>query len=210
MFAKVFWKVVGLAAVVTLPAVGFTAYDLLWKKGGAGGEGPATTSGGTATVIPAPVAALLPGTEQNVEGPAVQDLAEVLRFDVTPEWILRRWPRVSTIQAQLELQGYRVPLVTGTGEGDLAGALTYYYNAQHQVQRITFKGTTGDPHNLLAFVAGRLQFVWRPTNDPGLTVYEGVRSNGKAAGSLQLRSARIVKASEPYTRFEVELTVERE
>jgi hypothetical protein len=209
MFTKVLWRVAGLAAVVTLPAVAFTTYDLFWKKGGARGEGSAATSGGTATAPPAPAAALLPGAIPNVEGPTVQDLAEILRFDVTPEWILRRWPRVSTGLARLQLQGYRVPLVTGTAESDLAGALTYYFNPQQQLQQITFQGTTGDARNLVAFLAGRLHFVRRLTNDPGLTVYEAVRSDGKPAGSVRIRSAGIVKASEPFTRFDVELALER-
>ena len=53
-------------------------------------------------------------------------LAEVLRLDVTVEWVLQRWPRVTTGLPQLQLQGYRVPLVTGTkddGRGRLADLL---------------------------------------------------------------------------------------
>ncbi len=61
----------------------------------------------------------------------------MLRFDVTVEWVMQRWPRVSTGLPYLQLQGYRVPLVTGTKVADLAGSLTYYFNARQQVQRIT-------------------------------------------------------------------------
>ena len=68
-------------------------------------------------------------------------LAEVLRFDVTVEWVMQRWPRVTTGLPQLQLQGYRVPLVTGTSLSDVAGSLTYYFNARQQVQRITLRGT---------------------------------------------------------------------
>ena len=56
-------------------------------------------------------------------------LAEVLRFDVTVEWVMQRWPRVSTGLPYLQLQGYRVPLVSGTSLRDVAGSLTYYFNA---------------------------------------------------------------------------------
>ena len=42
-------------------------------------------------------------------------LVEVLDFNVTVEWVMQRWPRVSTGLPYVELQGYRVPLVTGTG-----------------------------------------------------------------------------------------------
>jgi len=211
MFTKVLWRIVGLAAVVALPAAAFTGYDWFWKKGGVKGEGspPAAGGGPTAGIPAAPVAALLPGADQNVEGPMVSDLAEVFRFDITPDWILRRWPHVTTGLAQLQLQGYRVVLMTGTAESDLAGALTYYFNAQQRLERITFQGKTGDARNLVAFLTGRLQFSRRLTNDPGLTVYEAVRPNGKPVGGVRIRSAGIVKASEPYTRFDVELALER-
>jgi len=56
--------------------------------------------------------------------------------------VISRWPRVSAGLAELQLQGYRVPLVSGTTANDLAGALTYYFNSRQQVQRITFQGTT--------------------------------------------------------------------
>src|SRR5687767_3347320 len=61
-----------------------------------------------------------------LEGPAVADLAEVLRFDITPAWLTQRWPRVMNARhAAGSLQAYRVPLVTGAKPTDLAGSLTY-------------------------------------------------------------------------------------
>ncbi|MFH1922777.1 MAG: agmatine deiminase family protein, partial [Planctomycetota bacterium] len=56
-----------------------------------------------------------PGTEIPVEGAPVENLHEVFRFDVTPDWIVRRWPRVSAGLPYLELQGYRAPLVMEGG-----------------------------------------------------------------------------------------------
>ena len=90
-------------------------------------------------------------------------LAEVLRFDATVDWVLQRWPRVTTGLPYLQLQGYRVPLVTGTGLADVAGSLTYYFNARQQVQRITFRGTTGDPQRFGSLVGQPLPFY--PTSD---------------------------------------------
>lgn len=136
-------------------------------------------------------------------------LTEVLDFNVTVDWVMRRWPRVSTGLPQVELQGYRVPLVTGTGPADLAGSLTYYFNARQQVQRIAFRGTTGDPSALVALLSGRFHFARRLANDPGVVLYEAVDANNRSAGSLRIRSARVVKASQPYTRFEIDLAVER-
>ena len=136
-------------------------------------------------------------------------LDEVLSFDRSVEWVMQRWPRVSTGLTYLQLQGYRVPLVTGTGLSDVAGSLTYYFNAGQQVQRITFRGTTGDPTPLGDPSAGRYHFARRLTNDPGLVLYEVVDSGNKPAGTLKIRSARVVKASQPYTRFEVDLAMDR-
>jgi hypothetical protein len=136
-------------------------------------------------------------------------LAEALRFDVSVRWVMQRWPRVSTGLPYLQLQGYRVPLVTGTRISDLAGSLTYYFGAQQQVQRITFRGTTGDPNALAAFLTGRYGFARRLTNDPGVVLYEAVNSSNQPVGSLRIRSAPVVKASQPYTRFEIDLVMDR-
>jgi hypothetical protein len=133
----------------------------------------------------------------------------VLNFDATVDWVMRRWPRVSTGLPDLQLQGYRVALVTGTSLTDLAGSLTYYFNPRQQVQRIAFRGTTGDPSALVALVTGQFQFARRLTNDPGVVLFEKVDSSNHSAGALKIRSARVIKANQPYTRFEVDLAVDR-
>ena len=74
----------------------------------------------------------------------IQPLAAVFRCDITPPWVMSQWSRVSTGLAELDLHGYRVALISGTREGDLAGSLTYYFNIQQRLQRITFQGSTGD------------------------------------------------------------------
>jgi hypothetical protein len=156
----------------------------------------------------APVAAM--GTNPAVpQNPAQPTLDEVLRFDVTVEWVMQRWPRVTTGLAHLQLQGYRVPLVTGTKLNDVAGALTYYFNALQQVQRITLRGTTGDPGLLMALLTSRYHFVRRLTSDPGLVVLESVDSSNRLVGTLQIRSASVIQADQPYTRFAFDLTMDR-
>lgn len=144
-----------------------------------------------------------------LDGKPVQDLADVFRFDVTPGWVLRRWPRVSTGLAELPLQGYRVPLVTGVAETDLAGALTYHFNPQQQLQRITFQGTTGNPRELIRLLTTRYRFTRRLTNDPGLFVYEVPQPGGEATSVLEIRPVGVIKSSEPNRRFEVDLVLER-
>jgi hypothetical protein len=143
------------------------------------------------------------------DGTPIQRLADVIRFDVTPTWILGQWPRVSTGLGQLQLQGYRVPLVTGTAEDDLAGALTYYFNPHQQVQRIAFYGSTGNPGKLLALLNARFGFVRRLVNDPGLLLYEVPERGGPPQSTLRIESAQIIRASDPYHRYTVSLLIER-
>jgi len=144
-----------------------------------------------------------------VEGPPTSNLAEILRFDVTADWIQSRWPQVATGLAHLQLQGYRVPLVTGTEPTDLAGSLTYYFNPKQQVQRITFHGTTGDARKLVSLLTNHYRFVYRRTNDPGLFIYESASPDGKINNVLRVRQAGVLKSSDPLRRFSVDLVIER-
>ena len=137
------------------------------------------------------------------------DLADVFRFDLSPDWVVGRWPRVSAGLAYLELQGYRVPLVTGTAEDDLAGALTYYFNPRQQLQRITFQGTTGNARRVVDLVTSRFGFARRMINDASVFLYEIPGPDGRATSFLWIRPAPVVKASDPHRRFEVALVIER-
>lgn len=147
------------------------------------------------------------GASWAVEGPPAR-LDEILRFDITPEAVVSRWPRVTTGLADLELMGYRVPLVTGAGQADLAGSLTYYFDQRRQLRRIMFKGTTGDLSALRA-VLGRFGMVHRPTNDPALMVFEAIGPAGKTNGLARIRTAPVIQASDPLRRYEVHLVVDR-
>ncbi len=134
------------------------------------------------------------------------DLAEALRFDVTPAWVVRRWRWVSAGLSQLPLNGYRVPLLTGTGEDDLAGALTYYFNSRQQLQRITFQGTTGDAAKLIRVLRSRFQFARRLADDPTLIHYEAPAGHGPAKSFLDVR---MIRPTDPFHRFDVALSIER-
>jgi hypothetical protein len=160
------------------------------------------------------VAAAIPATSEKsskpaIEGAPVADLAEVFRFDVTPSWVTQRWPRVSTGLANLQLEGYRVALVSGTRPTDLAGALTYYFNSAHQVQQITFRGTTGDTRSLVRMLTSRYRLARRITNDPGTVIYEAVNPVGKTTSMARIHQAAVVKADDPNRRYVVELVLER-
>jgi len=144
-----------------------------------------------------------------IAGPPTTDFGEVFRFDVSPHWVVGRWPRVVTGLAQLQLSGHRVPLVTGTQPTDLAGALTYYFDNTQTCQRITFRGTTGDPSRLIEFLARRYRFAHQQANDPALFLYKAVDRNNQMLGSAEIRAAWNISAEQPYRRFEVKLQLER-
>jgi len=134
------------------------------------------------------------------------DLAEVLRFEISPDWVMRRWPWVSAGLSKLHLQGYRVPLVTGTFPDDVAGSLTYYFNARQQCEQITLEGTTGDPTGLLKVLIARHGFARRLTNDPGLFRYEVPTLRGPAKSYLDIR---LIQPNDPHRRYQIELVLVR-
>jgi hypothetical protein len=208
--------VAGLSLAVGGPASVFSTAHLMTGTNGAAPPGVTAqaTQQGTAGTISQTPAIAQPGSPMTVNLPPIQSmptpsLAEVLNFDVTVESILRQWPRVTTGLPYMQLQGYRVPLVTGGALTDVAGALTYYFNPRQQVQRITLRGTTGDPSVLATILTTRHQYTRRLTNDPGLILYEVVDSSNHPAGTLKIRSANIVSTSQPYMRFEVDLVMDR-
>ncbi|HET6882085.1 MAG TPA: DUF6690 family protein [Pirellulales bacterium] len=172
------------------------------KPGAAPNE--AATSVGAASDLP-PLAG---GAELLAQAPTKNDLAEVFRWDVTTAWILGHWPRVSAGLSDVEMQGYRVPLVTGAATDDLAGSLTYYFNKRQRVERITFYGTTGDSRRLVALLAGKFSFVRELNDDPSLFLYR-VREGRKVVSELRIKPAHIVRSDEPFSRFEIALLIQR-
>jgi len=139
---------------------------------------------------------------------APRELTEVLRFSVTPEWIFQHWPRVSTGLSQIDLHGYRVPLVTGTSEQDLAGSLTYYFDKNQQLERILFKGTTGDPHKLVMLLTTYYGFTRQKSNDPGLHLYQ-VKRSSKTISELRIKPSKVVRADSPRSRYQIDLAIAR-
>ena len=136
----------------------------------------------------------------------VCDLTEALRFDVSPQWVTYRWPRVTTVLAETELQGLRVPLVTGTKTDDLAGSLTYYFDKAQRVQRITFQGTTGDARKLVSHVTKNFGLKSVPALGPGLYMTQW---NGKPISSLKLAWPPVISQDVPNFRCLVELDLSR-
>lgn len=232
MWKKGLLSVAGLVAAFCAPVLFYKA-PAIWKNLSRGGsqtapdtpppptyansQTPPTASGPVKTVdvtasrpIEPPTPPIVTVGSNTVAITPTQGFGDVFRFDVNPQWIAQRWPRVSTGTADLQLSGFRVPLVTGTSQNDLAGALTYYFNANYQVQRVTFNGTTGNYLPLVGFLQSQYHFVRRITGDPSIQLYESVKSDGKSsAGTARFHTAPTLKANDLRRRFEVELVIER-
>ena len=87
-----------------------------------------------------PSAGAVPGTSQFAsqppqDGSQLRHFSDLFRFDITPEWVVQNWPRVSSQLAEFSFSGLRVPVVSGTSIHDLAGSLTYYFDSQQRLQR---------------------------------------------------------------------------
>jgi hypothetical protein len=149
-----------------------------------------------------------PAAAKNIEGLPAQNLVEVLNFNGSPDWVTARWPRVTTGLAHPDLQGYRVPLVTGTAPDDLAGSLTYYFSADRTVQFITFHGVTGDPRKIISHVVQRYGFKPQRTDDPSLTVFMS-KWNGRPVSELRIQTARVLRADQPNLSYRVDLAMKR-
>lgn len=174
---------------------------------------PANTATGGTAATRSSHPALMPfrtasNTRLPLEGAEVQDLATVLNFNLTPHWVMGHWQRVSTGLAELDMQGYRVPLVTGTTELDIAGSLTYYFNPKQRVQRITFQGTTGDARKLVSVLVTNHEFVRQIAPDARLFLYQRLEGR-KVIGELHIKPAPVLNNGDPWRRFEVALVMDR-
>lgn len=106
-------------------------------------------------------------TAKPIDFVPVTNLAEIIRFDVYPNWVKSRWKRVSTNPGDAGLHGLRVALVTGTNTWDLHGSLTYYFDVNQRAQRITFRGWTGDSSRLVNLLTSQFGLKAQPTHWAG-------------------------------------------
>lgn len=143
---------------------------------------------------------------ETLAGPRVSNLGEVIRFDVSPGWVTSRWPRVTTTLAESGLEGLRAPLVTGTKVDDLAGSITYYFDRNHRVQRLTFDGYTGDDRKLIALVEKHYGLRSEPTLGASMYV---ARWNARPTSVLRVTRAPIITADSPNSQVRVSLELNR-
>lgn len=130
----------------------------------------------------------------------INSLSEVLRFDIPPAWVMQHFPRVNTGLAEMQLDGMRVPLITGTRPDDIVGTLTYYFDRFQRVQRITLHGVTGDPTRLGTELQQNYRLQQQPALGGGLYT---TNWNGKPASLLHVAPAALITVGQQTARFEI-------
>lgn len=214
MFGKQIRVLTMLAAALGIPYVWFNEHfsasvrntwnavktrGSSWTAGNASDQGP--SRGGFSSTGASSGSATAASSSSQL-APPLHQLTEVLRFDVTPSWVTQQWTRVSTVHAEGDLNGLRVPLVTGTQLHDIAGALTYYFDRQHRVRRITLHGQTGDESMLVDLATKYFGLHPEPALGAGMFVR---RWNATPMNALRISHAPVVRADSPNTRLVVEL-----
>jgi hypothetical protein len=213
MFRRTFLAAAVLGAAVGVPYVASQWSQLKASVFGGGSAASGTSpsafqpvsasNNSVVSQFPAPVGA---GLNPQVDQLPTVDLSEAFRWDVSPQWIMSRWPRVSSGLPGENLQGMRVALVSGLQMDDVAGSLTYYFNASQKLAKITFTGTTGDPQRLTALLVQRYGFKPFASSDPGMVQYQ-IRWNGAPTSTLIVRPAAIVRTSSPYERYVMQVSI---
>ena len=135
-----------------------------------------------------------------IVGVPVRDLREVMRFDISPQWVIERFTRVSTVLADIRFKVMRVPIVTGTRIDDLAGTLTYYFDGAGKVQRVTMHAFTGDPNRLVGAMTQHYGLQHEPTLEAGVLTK---RWNGVPIHFLRLSHSSVVHADALHQKYTV-------
>lgn len=137
---------------------------------------------------------------QALAGGPFRDFRDILRFDATPAWVTAQFSRVTTVLADPQLQGLRVPVVTGAKPDDLAGTITYYFTAEHRLQRISFNGFTGDPTRLVSLMLAHYHLS--PDHSLGAGGYS-YGWNGSPSSLMKITPTPVIYSESPNSRFTV-------
>jgi hypothetical protein len=102
--------------------------------------------------------------------------------------------------ADLQLEGLRVPVVTGIRADDLAGTLTYYFDKSGKIQRVNLHGFTGDTERLVSTLTQHYGLSAEPALDAG--VYTK-RWNGIPVHLLRISHAPVVFSDAVHQKYTV-------
>lgn len=133
-------------------------------------------------------------------GTTIDDLREVLRFDVSPQWVFSKFSRVTTILADTRLEGLRVPIVTGIHATDIAGTITYFFDQQGNLQRVMLHGFTGDPSKTVATMTEHYGLSRNPSLEAGVFTRAW---NGQPVHFLRLSHAPVVYSDAVHQKYTV-------
>ncbi len=137
-------------------------------------------------------------------GPPGVPVTELLRFDISPDWVRDQWTEIGGQYPDAGLLAIRVPIVTGTAPEDIAGSLTYFFDRQHRVQRIRLHGYTGDVRVLSQFVQERFGLKPYASIEPLLLLaFRAKRPVGVMR--VQLSSSRAARATTAKYLVDLEL-----
>jgi hypothetical protein len=150
-----------------------------------------------ATGVPAATAPMSGGPSPSAN---ISDFREVLRFDIGPSFVTSRFAQVTTVAANRQFDAYRVPFVSGTRPTDIAGTLTYYFDANQTVQRIQMQGSMGDPAVLVQLMVAFYHLA--PEKSLGGQFY-ATRWNGRVTSMLLVSPAPIIHAGATYGKYSV-------
>lgn len=140
-------------------------------------------------------------------GAQINAVEQVLRFDLTKDWVYRTWARKSTGPTDVGLFAVRVSLVTGTHIGALAGSLTYYFNSNGILEHISFRGRTGDTTQLVNFLTRTYEF--RREDAPiGEQLYQ-VKRGRRIQSELRTRPEPVLRSTSPHSSIGIELELAR-
>jgi hypothetical protein len=131
-------------------------------------------------------------------GGTVNDFREFLRFDIVPGWLPQRFSRVSTVTSNVQMDALRVPLITGTQPNDIAGTLTYYFDAIQTLKRIQLHGLTGDPSKLANLMVQFYQL--KPEQSLGGQLFT-TRWNNRITSVMQVSPAPIIYAGADHSKY---------
>ena len=149
------------------------------------------------------------GDNPHLDGGVIGQFEDVINMTITPNWITQRWARVSENIQSGQWQGYRVPIVTGEQTDDLAGALTYYFDHQQQLQRIAFRGTTGEPQRITTMLQQQFHLTKRPTSLIGLYIKSQNRRPVSALMITRSPHAATQNDAAHYSQYTIQFELNR-
>jgi hypothetical protein len=135
----------------------------------------------------------------------ITDLNELFRFNIDRNWVKNRWDRVSTCPGDQGLHGLRVPVVTGTNSWDLHGSLTYFFDNNHRIQRITYRGWTGDETRLLQILQQKFGFKAQPTHWAGFYLAQPQANTAKSG--LLMQHPTVIRKDNPVQQMALILEI---